>query len=149
LVGRRTASAGVVGRRTLMAAGDAHRVWFAEMVDDLRLRWSPSLPWDDVVRLCEDAMALRKRIRQARGIQPPRTRCRRCGTVSQVDIPGISVRSLLFAARNEGLIDDAQLASLDRSWKKHRSANDLDAYGRALRERPTSECWRHHNAGGP
>src|SRR5205085_12002356 len=56
--------ASVVGRM-LMASGDAQRVWFPEMLDELRRRWSASLTWGEVVRLCEEAMALRTRIRQA------------------------------------------------------------------------------------
>lgn len=119
-----------------MAAGDAQRVWFQEMVEELRQRWSPSLTWDEVVGLCGQAMVSRARIRQERGIFPPRTRCPHCGRVSQAEIPGISVRSLLFALRNDGQIDESELARLDRSWKKHRAANGLDAYGRPRRERP-------------
>ncbi|MEQ1505863.1 MAG: hypothetical protein ABMB14_26750, partial [Myxococcota bacterium] len=129
-----------------MASGDAQRVWFPEMVDELRRDWSTSLTWDEVVRLCGEAMALRTRIRQERGILPPRTRCPHCGQISQADIPGISVRSLLFALRNDGQISETELARLDRSWKKHRAAHGLDAYGRARRGRPAGEvssCSEH------
>lgn len=129
-----------------MASGDAQRVWFPEMMDELRRGWSASLPWDEVARLCAEAMELRTRIRQERRIVPPRTRCSTCGTVSQADIPGISVRSLLFALRNDGRIDAPEFARLERSWKKHRAARALDAYGRAHQERPATEpaaCSKH------
>ena len=127
-----------------MASGDAQRVWFPEMVDELRRRWSALLTWDDVARLCAEAMELRTRIRQQRHIVPPRTRCPRCGTVSQADIPGISVRSLLFALRNDGRIDASEFARLDRSWKKHRAASGLDAYGRADPGRPATDGCSDH-----
>jgi hypothetical protein len=66
-----------------------------------------------------------------------------CGEVSQADIPGISVRSLLFALRNDGRIDEEAFARLDRSWRKHRAARGLDAYGRTRREGPASACGGH------
>jgi hypothetical protein len=126
-----------------MASGDAQRVWFPEMLDELRRRWSASLTWDEVVRLCEDAMVLRVRIRQERGILPPRTRCPHCGQVSQADIQGISVRSLLFALKDDGQIDEETFARLDRTWNKHRAANGLDRYGRVRTGRPAAECTEH------
>jgi hypothetical protein len=126
-----------------MASGDAQRVWFPEMVDELRRRWSISLTWDEVVALCDDATAQRTRIRQERGILPPRMRCPHCGEVSQADIPGISVRSLLFALEHDGQIDEEAFVRLDRSWKKHRAAHSLDAYGRARRERAATRCTDH------
>lgn len=125
-----------------MAAGDAQRVWFPEMVDELRRRWSTSLAWDEVVLLCEDAMALRTRIRQERGILPPRMRCPKCGAVSRSDIAGISVRSLLFALKKDGQIDETEFARLDLSWKKHRTVHRLDAYGRG-RQEPDVGCAEH------
>jgi hypothetical protein len=69
-------------------------------------------------------------------------RCPYCGEVSQADIPGISVRSLLFALKTAGQIDETEFARLDRSWNKHRAANGLDRYGRARTGRP-AECTEH------
>jgi len=113
-----------------MAAGDAQRVWFPEMLDDLRDAWSASMSWTELAGFCQGMTDKRRAIRRGQGIQPPRTRCPRCGTVSRSDIARVSVRSALFAIRKLGLVTEAELKDLDRSWKKHRGAAGVDAYGR-------------------
>lgn len=45
----RQATLGGLGLRR-MAAGDAQRVWFPEMLDDLRAAWSASMTWDGLPR---------------------------------------------------------------------------------------------------
>ncbi len=113
-----------------MPAGDAQRVWFPEMLEELRFFWTESTSWEDLVVFGERVMQRRKEIRRARGIQPPRTRCPGCGHVSRSDIPGISIRSALFALKNDGVIADADFQGLDSAWKKYRAKHDLDSYGR-------------------
>jgi hypothetical protein len=34
-----------------MAAGDASRTWFSEMVETLRREWKPEMPWEEVIVL--------------------------------------------------------------------------------------------------
>ena len=113
-----------------MAAGDAQRVWFPEMLEDLRAAWSTAMGWDDLARFCQRMTAKRRAIREARGIQPPRTRCPQCGAVSRSDISGVSVRSALFALESLGVLTEAEFKNLDRRWKKHRAVAGVDAYGR-------------------
>jgi hypothetical protein len=115
-----------------MASGDAQRVWFPEMLDDLRAAWSSSVTWDEFAGFCQRMTEKRRAIREARGIRPPLTRCRRCGSVSRSDIPGVSVRSALFALKKVGIVTEAEFKDLDRRWKKHRAAAGVDAYGRPV-----------------
>ena len=119
-----------------MAAGDAQRVWFPEMIAELTRVWSTAMTWEALAALCQRVTEQRRAIRQARGIQPPLMRCRRCGTVSRSDIPGVSVRSALFVLRKLNLVSEVEFKALDRSWMKHRQATGVDAYGR---EPSTSE----------
>ena len=112
-----------------MPAGDAQRVWFPEMLEELKTFWSSSTSWDDLADFCARMSEKRKEIRQARGIQPPKTQCPKCGKVSRSDISGASIRSALFALKNNGVITDAEFKGLDKSWMKHKKANGLDAYG--------------------
>jgi hypothetical protein len=113
-----------------MASGDAQRVWFPEMLDDLQAYWSASRTWDELAGFCQRMTDKRRTIRKARGILPPRSRCPQCGDVSRSDISGVSVRSALFALRKLGILTEAEFKDLDRSWKKHRAAAGVDAYGR-------------------
>lgn len=124
-----------------MPSGDAQRVWFPEMLDDLRSFWSKDIDWDALADFCERMTEKRKRIRLERGIQPPRTahlppgvRCPKCGqmsgTTSRRDPLAVSIRSALFALKKNGFIADDEFDALDKSWMKHRKKNGLNAYGR-------------------
>ena len=56
--------------------------------------------------------------------------CRECDKMEGMDVPGISIRSALFALKKAGVLSDEQLQELDRSWKRHQRKNGLDGYGR-------------------
>lgn len=121
-----------------MPAGDAQRVWFPEMLEQLRSTWSRTMTWPEVVDFCSRMTALRSEIRRTRGILPPLTRCPHCGTVSRSDIKGVSIRSALYALKNDGAITEEEFKQLDKSWKKHRTAHGRDAYGQAAKPRQAS-----------
>ena len=113
-----------------MASGDAQRVWFSEMLEELASVWSLEMDWAELADFCERMTLQRRAIRMARGIRPPRTRCRRCGKYSQSDIEGVSIRSALFALKKSGLLNEADFKVLDKRWKRHKAAHNLDPYGR-------------------
>ena len=112
-----------------MPSGDAQRVWFPEMLEELRTSWSRTMSWDELADFCARMTEMRKQIREARGIRPPKTRCPKCGKVSRSDISGVSIRSALFALRSKGVITDDEFKELDKSWMKYRKKNGLDAHG--------------------
>lgn len=112
-----------------MAQGDAQRVWFAEMIEDLKIFWKKSTTWDELAVFCQQMTEKRKRIRKFRNILPPRTYCTKCGKFSQSDIDGISIRSTLFTLAKIGIISEAEFKSLDKNWMKYKKNNNLDAYG--------------------
>ena len=113
-----------------MPSGDAQRVWFPEMLDDLAEAWSPAMSWDELSDFCQRMTAKRRESRRKRGILPPRTRCSSCGEVSRSDISGVSVRSALFALKKLGVVTDQDFKALDRGFKKHRRVTGADTYGR-------------------
>ena len=123
-----------------MASGDALRVWFPEMLEELERTWSPSVSWEELVRFCGRMTEKRERIREARGIAPPRMRCPGCGTLSRFDIPGVSIRSALFALKKIGAVTDAEQKVLDKSWKKYKAKNRLDGYGRKAERRRATKA---------
>lgn len=122
-----------------MPAGDAQRVWFPEMFAELKTSWSRTMPWREFTDLCARMTEKRKQIRRERGIQPPKTRCPMCGKASRSDISSISIRSALFALKNNGVITDAEFKELDRSWTKHKKKNGLDAHGRKVAPKSTEK----------
>ena len=115
-----------------MPSGDAQRVWFPEMLEELKTSWSESMSWDELAGFCARMTEMRKQIREERGIQSPKMRCNQCGGALRPlsDVSGISIRSTLFALKNNGVITDDEFKNLDKSWMKHKKKNGLDAYGR-------------------
>lgn len=110
-----------------MSAGDAQRVWFSEMLDDLKNDWSIEMTWDELAVFCRSMTEKRRRIKEERGIKPPQMTCKNCG--GPMVLPPISIRSALFALRKIGAINDDQLKKLDRDWDRYRKQNGLNAYG--------------------
>ncbi len=129
-----------------MPAGDAQRVWFPEMLDDLKSSWSMGMDWSELADFCERMTEKRKHIRKERDIRPPREidplspgeRCPKCGRISKgpskIDPLAVSIRSALFALKNNGVITEVKFKELDKSWMKHKRKNGLDAYGRKAEE---------------
>lgn len=115
-----------------MASGDAQRVWFPEMLEILRATWSPTTTWTELADLCARLTTVRNETRSSRGVEAPRMRCPRCGTVSRGGPSRVSIRSALFALKKEGLLLDDEFARLDRDWSKHRKAHGLDANGQEV-----------------
>ncbi len=127
-----------------MPAGDAQRVWFPEMLRELENTWSSAMTWEEFADFCHRMTEQRRSIRQARGLEPPRIRCPKCGCVTRSDIQGISIRSALFALKNSGGVTEAEFKELDRSWKRHRAMHDLDLYGREAKTKtPSGEADCH------
>ena len=124
-----------------MPAGDAQRVWFPEMIEELKRFWGRTMSWEEIAALCARMTEMRKQIRQERAIQPPKMRCKECGGVllPRADVSGISIRSALFVLKKSGIITDTELEELDKSWTKHRKENGLDAFGRRT-ENPTTSA---------
>ena len=113
-----------------MAAGDAQRVWYPEMITELKQHWSPGMPWNEVIAFCERMTIMRKELAVSRDIRPPMMKCHECGTRSRAAYPTISVRSLIFALQKTDVISAEKLKEIDRDWKRHQRKNCLDAYGR-------------------
>src|SRR5260370_8100421 len=75
-----------------MAAGDAQRLWFPEIIERLRSQWHQCMSFDAIVELRDDLDATLQRLRSQRHIRPPVFTCPRSGHVSEAAEPHISVR---------------------------------------------------------
>ncbi|MEE9383008.1 MAG: hypothetical protein V3V08_06290 [Nannocystaceae bacterium] len=60
---------------------------------------------------------------------PPKTQCLKCGEVSRSDISAVSIRSALYALKNNDVITDDEFKEVDKRWMKHKKRNGLDAHG--------------------
>jgi hypothetical protein len=117
-----------------MAAGDAQRVWYPEMLAELKQYWSAGIPWDEVIAFCERMTVMRKELAMSKDIKPPMITCHKCGTRARAAYPTISVRSLIFALHKIGAVSPEEVKEMDRDWKRHQRKNRLDGYGRSKSE---------------
>jgi hypothetical protein len=115
-----------------MPAGDARRVWFPEMLEELQHMWPSSVSWEELGDFCHRVTEKRKQICDSRGIKSPLVRCPACGVVARSGHPEVSIRSALFALRGTGTVGEAERKALDRSWKNYEKNRRLDPYGRKL-----------------
>jgi len=113
-----------------MAIGDAQRVWYPEMLADLKQYWFSGMPWEDIIAFYGKMTTMRKELALSRGIKPPMHKCPKSGTYKRAADPTLSVRSLIFALQKVGTISDDELKEIDRGWKEYRRKNSLDAYGK-------------------
>ncbi len=114
-----------------MAAGDASRTWFSEMVETLRQEWKSEMSWEQVFTLRDRLDAMLQEIRQSRDIRPPTMWCPVCEKRTQQTPPRVSVRALIFALGRFGIVAAAEVKSLDKRWAKHRKENSLDRNGKS------------------
>jgi hypothetical protein len=112
-----------------LPAGDAHRVWFPEMVATLRSAWDEAMPLPELVRLCDDLNGMRQQIRHERQILPPVIHCRSCGRTGRAAEPRVGVRAVILAAARFGPASPTIAKRLEREWAKYRAQNGLDLYG--------------------
>ena len=118
-----------------MAAGDAQRVWFPEMIEKLRSQWHPDMSFDAIVELRDDLDAMLQRIRSERRIRSPVFRCPHCGHVAKARRHTSGSRHDLVATRF-GIAPAEHTHALEKDWAAYRKENGLDIYGGRTDPRP-------------
>ena len=123
-----------------MPGGDPQRVWFPEMVEHLRTRWHEGVSLDAVVALRDEVDAMLGDIRSARQIRAPITTCRRCGHTGRQPEPHVSVRALILALAQFGIVSTAATRGLEKAWATHRQQRGLDLYGQPAAPAAAGPC---------
>lgn len=121
-----------------MAAGNASRIWFSEMVDVLRTQWDPSLSCEELIELAKRLDAQLKQIREERSVKAPVLRCGGCGG-SQTQVFRVSVRAVIFAAMRFQMATEAEVKTVEKRWAKYRKQHSLDLYGQPPESQPEAD----------
>jgi hypothetical protein len=114
-----------------LPAGDAHRVWFPEMLAALRSQWNPGMSLAGLIELRTSVDGILRQIRHERHILPPVIRCRRCGRTGQAAEPKVSVRATILALARFDIASPTVTKKMEKEWAKYRVQNGLDLYGQA------------------
>jgi hypothetical protein len=121
-----------------VATGDAHRVWFPEMVEHPRLRGRDDLSMAALLGLRDELDDMLGRIRSTRHIANPVSKCPACGYIGRGADPHVSVRATILALARFGVAGRAPARALEKAWTTYRKTAGLDLYGHAA----TSELVR-------
>ena len=116
-----------------MGAGDAHRVWFPEMVEHLRLRWRDDLSMETLLELRVELDEILGRIRSTRHISNPVFKCPACGHIGRGADPHVSVRATIVALVRFGVAAKESARVLEKAWSAYRNTAGLDLYGHTAR----------------
>jgi hypothetical protein len=114
-----------------MAAGDAQRVWFPEMIDHLRSRWRQGMSCDALIEFRDDLDSMLQRIRSERHLRRPILKCPKCGHVGEGAEHHVSVRAMILSLTRFGIAPAEQTRPIDKAWAAHRKQNRLDLNGLA------------------
>jgi hypothetical protein len=120
-----------------VAAGDAHRVWFPEMVEYLRLRWRDDLSMEALLGLRDELDEMLGRIRSTRHISNPVFKRPACGHIGRGADPHVSVRATILALVRFGVAARESARGLEKAWSAYRKTAGLDLYGHAATSEPT------------
>lgn len=119
-----------------MGAGDAHRVWFPEMVEHLRLRWRDDLSMEVLLELRAELDEILGRIRSTRHISNPVFKCPACGHTGRGADPHVSVRATILALARFGVVAREPARALEKAWSAYRKTARLDPHGHAATSEP-------------
>jgi hypothetical protein len=125
-----------------MAAGDAQRVWFPEMIETLRSEWRLGMTFEATIELRDGLDATLQRIRSERRIRTPVFKCPQCGHVGEGRQPHVSVRAMFLSFLRFGIADAEQIKTLQKNWAVYRQQNRLDIFGKSegLPSAKTPQC---------
>src|SRR5258708_1119862 len=109
-----------------MAAGDAQRPWFPEMVLILRQQWKPPMSWVRLIELRNRQDAMLQAIRSGRNILSPIMKCPKCHREGRMAPPKVSVPALILALSRFGIAPREEVRKLEKRWALYRKQNQLD-----------------------
>jgi hypothetical protein len=114
----------------VMAAGDAQRVWFDEMIERLRLKWHREMQPEELIQLRDELDEMLQQIRSDRQLRPPVLRCPECGHVGEVAASHVSVRAMILSVIRFEMDAADTTRPVEKKWKAYQKANRLDLNGK-------------------
>ena len=113
-----------------MAAGDAQRIWFGEMVAALRLKWRRDMPFEEMIRLRDELDEMLQQIRSNRNVRSPVVRCSKCGYIGEGAAPHVTVRAMILSVIRFDIDDGDTTRAVEKQWKAYQKTHRLDLNGK-------------------
>jgi hypothetical protein len=126
-----------------MPAGDPQRVWFPEMIEQLRTRWLTGISFEAMVELRDDLEAMLQRIRHERNVKNPIIKCPCCNRSGPAADPHVSVRAMILSTKRFEITSAEETHAVEKAWALHRKQHSLDIYGVASVAGPVAATCEH------
>ena len=112
-----------------MASGDAHKVWFPELIAIVRQVGEPSMSMDALLRLRDQLDTTLKTLRQTRQILPAMMWCPHCQARHRAAPPSVSVRATILALGRFTPATALEVQALEKRWNGYRRQHQLNRDG--------------------
>lgn len=112
-----------------MPAGQAHTIWFPELKDILKNKWSSNLSIEQHFNLVNDLNEKLKQIRTELNIQPPMMWCPKCQKRHRSRFTDVSITAMYYALKRFEFCENDEFNKLLREWKKYSKSENIDIYG--------------------
>lgn len=97
------------------------------MVEELRRLWKPDMAWPEIIDLLRHLEKNCSSLKLQANLDANFIPCSSCGG-GAAGKTEISVRSLLFALRNNMIVPEIQYRKLEREWLVYKKKHGLDGY---------------------
>ena len=112
-----------------MAAGDAQKVWFPELIAMVRQAGDPAMSMDALLRLRDWLNTTLQTIRHTRQILPAMMWCPHCQARHRAAPPTVSVRATILALGRFTRATAVEVQALEKRWNSYRRQHRLDRDG--------------------
>lgn len=115
-----------------MVSSDHLKIWFPAMVEELRRLWKADMSWPEIIALLRDLEQNCSSIKLKADLDANKIPCASCGG-GVAKVVKISVRSLLYALRNNMIVPDIQFRKLERDWLVYKRKYKLNGYAENIK----------------
>ena len=112
-----------------MAAGDAQKVWFPELIAMVRQAGDPAMSMDALLRLRDRLNTTLQTIRHTRQTLPAMMWCPHCQARHRAAPPTVSVRATILALGRFTRATAVEVQALEKRWNSYRRQHHLDRDG--------------------
>lgn len=123
-----------------MVQADAQRVWFPEMIDQLRAQWNQDLSFEALIALRDTLDVMLQKIRADRQLHSAKIRCPQCRRMAEGPAPQVTVRAMILSLLRNGIAEAEQVHALEKSWSAYRKQHDLGVHGQPAGTAEATVC---------
>lgn len=113
-----------------MPAGQAHTIWFPELKEILKNKWSSNLSIEQHFDIVDDLNNKLKQIRIDLDIQQSIMWCPKCQKKHRSKFNCVSITAMYYALKRFELCEIDDFNKLLREWKRYSKSKNIDIYGK-------------------